>query len=724
VVPRRIALLAASGLAALAAAPLRAEEPPAPAPPPAGGAGVRDFARDHSAARTHLKEGRWRAARSALLKLFETHREDPALLRALSDVEEDLKLASFRMEAAEPTAEELFGKGAVRFRPGSRRVEFEFDTVPSPPTWTVTEGDFGLLPVHFEEVTLRYRGAASFDTVLFVAYDADRRTGVTVLPGCRVEDRYRNSHIFLVGDGDPKQLATGGSTAGALDLEIVHKPGRVTLSAVGSGCTATSPMIKGGVVALKGAVRGRCSVEGVVQRSQIQALVGAHYDRRFREWVAKSWDRAAVIPDWALAGPAVSGAAPEAPLLPFDAPSPPPEEVLRALRLLARGRPGGFLAAMPAPENFRGATRHYLEALACVAKGRLDDADRLLGAVVERDPAFAMALVWRGIVRTRLRDLPSARADLDRARAAAGALPEISLALARLHVLEGDLAGACDLLAAAAARGDGPEVERLSAQLARARRGPAWARRFECRGPAGLVVTDHSAEMANQVSRILEQTLNLCTTLFPGTARPRAPLRVHVFSSYDGYVAYSREVGRGLEWTAGAYVHHVRELVLWIPEVGREDLWNTVRHETFHAFLDDVLDDAPLWLNEGWAQCFGAGKAIPGGMAFGAIPKEGLKAFLGNAGKPMPLRRFLELEREPFLDRAGENYAQAHALVHYLHGTTAPPYRTALRDYLQSLRSGMSPSLAYEKHWEPLLPELDDAFAEWARAQLLGRIGR
>ena len=710
-------LAAAVGLV-LAAAPRAAAEgpttPPAPAPAPA----ADPFARDFAAARAHLKGERWKAARDALLRLFDAHRGSPAVLKSLPDIEEDLRLASFRAQEPEPTAEEIFGKGTVKFNARNRRIELDFPIVPLEPTWAVSEQGLGLLPIHFDEVSLQYSGAASFDTVLYVAYDSDRNTGIAIVPGVEIGDRYRNTSIQRVGEGGPRSLATGGYSTGMYEFDVVHKPGKVTYSAVGAGATASSPDIKGGIVALKGATRGSLRLQGAVQQTQIHALTAAHYERRFREWSAKSWDRESMIPAWARKAPAAAASATAVqPALPFDGPEKAPTEVLMALGLLEAGDDYAFLKTLPSPDGFRAASRHFLEGLAAMARGRLADADRLLGGAVERDPAFAPALVWRGLVRMRLRDLAGARADLEKARSLAGEHALLPFALAQAHVLTGDLDGAVTVLHQARDRGAPAteEINLFAAQLARARRGPSWVRRYECRGAAGIVVTDHSADMAKEVSRILEQTLSLCTTVFPGTVRPRVPIRVHVFSSREGYLAYSDEVGRRLGWTAGAYMPHVRELVLWVPEMGREDLWNTTRHEAFHAFLHDNLGNAPIWFDEGWAQCFGAGKSVSGGISLGEIDPEVLEGFLGEGRSASPLRSLLEMDRKPFLARAADHYAQAHAVVQFLHQTTKPPYRAALAEYFKSLRAGLSPSSAFEKHFEPLFPDLEEAFTSWAR---------
>ena len=78
---------------------------------------------------------------------------------------------------------------------------------------------------------------------------------------------------------------------------------------------------------------------------------------------------------------------------------------------------------------------------------------------------------------------------------------------------------------------------------------------------------------------------------------------VRVFNSREEYLAY---VGVEQKWTAALWSPVRRELVLYLPENGTEQLLRTVWHEAFHQYLayaGSMIDSSP-WFNEGHAQLF------------------------------------------------------------------------------------------------------------------------
>ena len=705
----RIPALAAVLVLAVAR-PLHAEEPPAPK-------AAAPLEKDLAAARVLLKDGRWKAARDALLKLFADRLRDPDVLRRLADIEEDLKLASFRAQEPEPTAEALFGKGAVKFMPMSRRVWFEFPEGPAAPTWSVVENTLALLLVHFDEVSISYGGKTSFETLLFVAYDADRKTGCLVAPGTRIEDRYRDTTIHFVAGDESRELGlTLDKQLGRFDFTVSVKPGQITWHAAKAPRpeVARSPKIGTGIVAIRGALDASCRIEGVVQKSQVQAAVGAHYDRRFREWCRDRWRREEVLPEWAVAPPAVTRSAVAPDPLPADAPSPAPVRILRSLELWHRGEVKSFLASLPELDDVGANTRSYLRGLFALGEGRIADADTLFTAAIDGDGAFPPALVYRGIARLRLRNLAAAKADFLRALESGAALPDASIGIAHLAIVEGDLTAADDHLADARARGVvSPALDLLATRVLHSRRGPSWSKRFEVKGPAALVATDHSQDMAQQVSRIVEGTLSLGTAIFPDTVRATAPIRVQVFSSREGYLAYCADLGHSVAKTLGVYIPAVRELVLYVPDVGREGLWTTARHEAFHAFLHGSIEAAPLWFNEGWAECFAYGKPVAGGIALTHPGREALAQVGTGTIRAEDVEALLVMEPARFMADAERNYVLSRALVQFLYDGKNRRYRPALTDYFRALRAGLSPEAAFGKHLKPVLADIAVDFRGW-----------
>jgi len=78
---------------------------------------------------------------------------------------------------------------------------------------------------------------------------------------------------------------------------------------------------------------------------------------------------------------------------------------------------------------------------------------------------------------------------------------------------------------------------------------------------------------------------------------------VRVFRNREEYLAY---VGVKQKWTAALWSPVHRELVLYLPGSGADQLLHTVWHEAFHQYLayaGSMIDSSP-WFNEGHAQLF------------------------------------------------------------------------------------------------------------------------
>lgn len=89
----------------------------------------------------------------------------------------------------------------------------------------------------------------------------------------------------------------------------------------------------------------------------------------------------------------------------------------------------------------------------------------------------------------------------------------------------------------------------------------------------------------------------------PLTATNQTAL-VRVFREREDYLAY---VGVEQKWTAALWSPLHRELVLYHPQKGNDELLKTVWHEAFHQYLSYAgsMISASPWFNEGHAELFG-----------------------------------------------------------------------------------------------------------------------
>ncbi len=483
--------------------------------------------------------------------------------------------------------------------------------------------------------------------------------------------------------------------------------------------TASDSKYSRGLVAVSGVRIWDIEVRGTVEETHLRALVASYYEKRFREWLDKSWNRDAVIPAWTRgASPGRSPAAHS--LLPGDAPTPPPPGMADAMEEWRKGEYGEFLARTDSLRDLPSRTAVFIGALRDMALGRNARAKEALDRLLEEEPDCSGALLHRGIIRLHLRDLEGAAADLEGARSGAASMPSLYLALATLALQEGDLERAHAHLGDAKVAGAWtPSLERLARWVQRSREGPQWPRKYEERNRNTVVASDHSLELCREVARLLERSYLAYTGVFPKTARPKAPLRVWVFSNRDAYLRYAADLGRDLEKTAGAYIASVGEMVLFVPDIARADFRATVKHEAFHAFLDCLVEDAPTWFDEGFAQWFESVEVTGGAVAPAEVRPIGRVALWAlAAAAPATLKALLLMDHATFMQSADLHYEESRALVQYLFECKDPPGKHILMEYLGSLRAGITKEEAFQKHFEPRLTALQSGLAAWIHSRL------
>jgi len=191
----------------------------------------------------------------------------------------------------------------------------------------------------------------------------------------------------------------------------------------------------------------------------------------------------------------------------------------------------------------------------------------------------------------------------------------------------------------------------------------------------------------------------------------------YLFSGEASYLAYVDGIAdAGHENTSGIYSPLLKQIAAWNqPNV--ENLWDTLRHEVAHRYLDLALGERiPRWLNEGLAECFAAswnaaGEFVPGGLRERAL-------FACDGAQLTHLRTFLTQPEEEFLARVEVSYAQAWAVVHFLRfGSEAD--RETFDRLMAALRTGADPQLAIDLSIEGVdLSDLEKRLFDWLNARL------
>ena len=168
---------------------------------------------------------------------------------------------------------------------------------------------------------------------------------------------------------------------------------------------------------------------------------------------------------------------------------------------------------------------------------------------------------------------------------------------------------------------------------------------------------------------------------------------VRVFATREEYLAY---VGVEHKWTAALWDTLHRELVLYLPPAGTQNLLQTVWHEAFHqhlAYAAALVTAAP-WFNEGHAELFEHSRLDDqGNVVFDRNPAAAAYVNTYAADLADIIPSFLDLDYDEFYggtqDEVAARYRLAWSLAYFLE-VGAPkirfrPFADLRRDYVKAL---------------------------------------
>lgn len=212
------------------------------------------------------------------------------------------------------------------------------------------------------------------------------------------------------------------------------------------------------------------------------------------------------------------------------------------------------------------------------------------------------------------------------------------------------------------------DLAKLDKLLAMVDRGPQFARRYSSTSAHYEVVSDIDQRLCQEACRLLEGSYANLKTQFSWVREKKGTPRfqVFLFSGESGYQDYCKAIlGSAVPHTAGLYSPTLKQLLIWnLPQ--REMMDRTIRHEGFHQFLDRLMPNPPVWLNEGTAEYWETARHEGGSLKGGQVRKDHL-ATLARSRKSLPsLKDFVYGNRTDFYAHATQRYAHGWALVHFL----------------------------------------------------------
>lgn len=415
-------------------------------------------------------------------------------------------------------------------------------------------------------------------------------------------------------------------------------------------------------------------IQGKIEPAWIQGLRDAAAQEA-RSAFEESFAMAEHLPDWLYeskpASPAAAGAAASGGKS-FPGPEMEGQDfvIRQALDFLEEERLASGLDYVSnlAPDEATEEVRTYLKALFLTAKEEKEDALECCDRVCELDPSFFETRRMQAMLHAELRMRDEA---IDLYAELLEEFPDRECLYpeqVQLLFKAGRLSEAKQVIEGALRRGFGDEgLEVLNRQLTKALEGPRWPRKFDYESKHYHVFSDIDKETCFEAAQFLEDTYVAYTVFLKwikGLEEEKFP--VYIFSGKAGFMDYCEDVtGSSVSWAAGLYSPVLKQLLIWnLPQ--SENMMRTVRHEGFHQYLDRLMDDPPLWFNEGLAEYYEIAERKGGKWDFGSHHTDNLRTLAKARNNWVPLEGFLYRSREEFYGNTSLSYAQSWAFIHFL----------------------------------------------------------
>lgn len=437
-------------------------------------------------------------------------------------------------------------------------------------------------------------------------------------------------------------------------------------------------------------------VEGVATRAWMRGLQDDAFQRALAAW-RETFDDNAVLPAW-LSFEHVGSAEAMARTLPAGMGEEGAEQVRELLRLAAEdeGEARTYLDDQLHP-GVPEAQQAYLACLLELELWNLEEAAAKAAKLRELAPDFARARFLVAWIDGLLHDPEAAAERLGELSLEAPEDAELRGAQALLVLALGRRDEACTLLDQAARSGVwGDELEATASVLCRADTGPGWLESFQVESEHFRVVSDIDLRTCKEAAEVLEKALEHYQSRYRAlSARDEERFRVYLFSGETGYQSYL--AGATLlpaPDSLGIFVPSLRQLLIWnTPD--RAGMLDTIRHEGLHQYLDRVLGDPPVWLDEGLGEYWGSADFTKTRSRQNDPTPERRARLRALRKELVPLERFLRVERGDFYGNPTLYYDQAWAFVHFLQHSGREHQR--LFDALfDELASGTGPDEAVE----------------------------
>ncbi len=157
--------------------------------------------------------------------------------------------------------------------------------------------------------------------------------------------------------------------------------------------------------------------------------------------------------------------------------------------------------------------------------------------------------------------------------------------------------------------------------------------------------------------------------------------------------------------SAGVFMAYGGAAQLMATAYDPDTTWHIIQHEGFHQFAwAQINATMPTWINEGWAEYFGAGLFTGDGYVVGIAAPARIAALLQRA-KANTLEAFPNFRAiDPYVwtsTISHDRYDQAWSMAHFLLEGDNGKYRPAFDRYMQQISKGAEGEAAWHASFGP-----------------------
>ncbi len=640
------------------------------------------FEKDLKKVRVQSGRGNWKAAHKKLSALLVTHANAAYVMDRRSELLEEIKRCAFYGKNPAPPYQSLISGKIVKYdkRTGAIKLRYTRKTLHDFKRMGRNK-DILAHPAVFSgqhTITLKGNSYPFGDTLHIMACDSSEGAFSVVFGNPQDGDTYYPMSInHLKGDRRVK-LASKQISPVRTGKKFVCKVkvGTSTIQAYygkGLALKAKRPKAADGSVLIFDFPFTEIMLEGKVEPAWLQGLVDKELELKLKKF-EKTYSPKQFAPSWLLAAPTeVAASESDNRIYPGKVRRRSLPFLNKAMGMFNTGKYVELIEKLKASEDRDApkAARAMLMSYAYLELGKTEEALKHCDVALELDPEFWRLIALRANILTKTSRWDEAFACLQEGideNPQAGLYENLLVKL----LIHGDVTRADEVFADAKKVGvSSVQLTKLATTLRIARRGPSWPRKFEHKSTHYHIVSDIDKKTCVDAAKVLEQAFVTYQSHL-GWLKDKSSkrFRVFLFSGEAGYKRYLEKIAGKINMhTAGLYTGLLKQLLIWnLPN--RDAMMRTVRHEGFHQFLDAMLDDAPVWLNEGTAEYYETSRRKRGTFDGGQIRPLHLAMLRKRSRSMKSARDLIWITRAEYYSDPGLHYAQAWAMVHFLRKST------------------------------------------------------